>query len=92
MSASARIRVWPAPILLGVLSTVGLMAALLSDGMGDYLSWLTLTIPVAVVLWYAPRRKASSKQRERLAQRDPHPPAEGNRDRGPRGEQKAAMR
>jgi hypothetical protein len=58
MSANARIRVWTAPIFLGVLSSVGLIAALLSEGFGDYLAWLTLGIPVAVVLWYAPPRRA----------------------------------
>jgi len=53
MSAPQRIRVWTAPIYIGVISTVGLIAALLSDGgLGDYLAWLALGIPVAVVLWY----------------------------------------
>lgn len=51
------IRVWTAPIFLGVIATVGLISALLSDGLGDYLAWLTLGIPVAVVLWYVPPRR-----------------------------------
>lgn len=64
MSGPQRIRVWTAPIYLGVISTVGLIAALLSDdGAGDYLAWLSLGIPVAVVLWYAPPRR-SHKQRD----------------------------
>ena len=57
MSAKAPIRVWTAPIVLGVLSTVGLISALLSDSAGGVLAWLTLGAPVAVVLWYAPRRQ-----------------------------------
>jgi hypothetical protein len=62
MSARQRIRVWTAPVYLGVVSTVGLIAALLSDdGPGDYLAWLALAIPVAVVLWYTPPRR-SQKQ------------------------------
>lgn len=62
MSAPQRIRVWTAPIYIGVISTVGLIAALLSDGgLGDYLAWLALAIPVAVVLWYVPPRR-SQKQ------------------------------
>jgi hypothetical protein len=62
MSSRQRIRVWTAPIYLGVISSVGLIAALLSDdGLGDYLAWLALGIPVAVVLWYAPPRR-SQKQ------------------------------
>lgn len=63
MSRPQRIRVWTAPIYIGVISTVGLIAALLSDdGFGDYLAWLALAIPVAVVLWYAAPRR-SPKQR-----------------------------
>ena len=58
MSAPQRIRIWTAPIYIGVISMVGLIAALLSDdGLGDYLAWLSLGIPVAVVLWYIPPRK-----------------------------------
>ncbi len=43
-------RVWLVPIALGLLSGVGLVAALLSDGPGDVLSWLALAVPVAVSL------------------------------------------
>jgi 4-hydroxybenzoate polyprenyltransferase len=57
MSAKGRIRIWTAPIVLGVLTAVGLVAALLSDSVGDVLAWVTLAAPVAVVLWYAPRRR-----------------------------------
>ncbi len=56
MSAKAPIRVWTAPIVLGVLTAVGLVSALLSDSTGDVLAWLTVGAPVAVVLWYWPRR------------------------------------
>jgi len=63
MSAPKRIRVWTAPIWIGVISTIGLIAALLSDdGLGDYLAWLALAIPVAVVLWYTPPRRTQQKQ------------------------------
>ena len=63
MSAPRRIRIWTAPIYIGVISTVGLIAALLSDdGVGDYLAWLSLGIPVAVVLWYAPPRRSQKQQ------------------------------
>lgn len=62
MSAPKRIRVWTAPIYIGLVSTIGLIAALLSDGgLGDYLAWLALGIPVAVVLWFVPPRR-SQKQ------------------------------
>ena len=72
MSAPKRIRVWTAPIYLGVLSTIGLIAALLSDdGLGDYLAWLALGIPVAVVLWYAPPRRAPKQQTDTSAAAEP---------------------
>lgn len=61
MSSPQRIRVWTAPIYLGLLSTIGLIAALLSEGLGDYIAWLALGIPVAVVLWYAPPRRAQKQ-------------------------------
>lgn len=62
MSTPQRIRIWTAPIYLGVISTIGLIAALLSeDGLGDYLAWLALGIPVAVVLWYAPPRRTQKQ-------------------------------
>jgi len=40
-----------APIVVGVVSTVGLLAALVGDGLYDGLSWLGLGIPVAIILW-----------------------------------------
>ena len=62
MSAKPPIRIWTAPIYLGIVSSIGLIAALLSDGLGDYLAWLSLGIPVAVVLWYAPPRRSPKQE------------------------------
>jgi hypothetical protein len=46
-------RLWGWPVVLGVLTTIGLVSALFSDGgPGDMLAWLTLGIPVAVGLWF----------------------------------------
>jgi hypothetical protein len=45
-------RVFGLPLLLGLLSAVGLLSALLGDGPWDALSWLGLGVPVAVILWY----------------------------------------
>lgn len=42
-------RVFAIPIVLALLSAIGLIAALLGDGFWDGLSWLTLGIPVAVI-------------------------------------------
>ena len=57
MSANRRIRVWTTPIVLGALTSVGLISALVSDSAGDVLAWIALGVPVAVVLWFAPRRR-----------------------------------
>jgi hypothetical protein len=54
-------RVFRWPVLLGVLSLVGLVSALLGDGLWDALSWLTLFVPVAVVAWFY---RARSRRRE----------------------------
>ena len=43
---------WTWPFVLGVLTTIGLMSALLGDGVWDALSWVTLGVPVVVCLWY----------------------------------------
>lgn len=50
-------RLWGAPILLGVLTAIGLVSALVGDGAWDYLSAATLGVPVAVAAWYGVRRK-----------------------------------
>ena len=51
MSAAFR-RLWGMPILLGVISATGLIAALVEDGFGDVLSWLTLGLLVVLIVWY----------------------------------------
>jgi len=48
-------QVWSVPAALGFLTLVGVVAALLSDGIGDAISWITLAIPVAVALWFIGR-------------------------------------
>ncbi|MDQ0069796.1 hypothetical protein J2W34_001570 [Variovorax boronicumulans] len=50
-------RMWGWPIVLGVLTTIGLISALFSDGgFGDMLAWVALGIPVVVCGWYGCRR------------------------------------
>ena len=41
-------KIWEIPITLGVLSLVGLVAALVADGVGDAVSWIALAIPAVV--------------------------------------------
>ena len=45
-------QVFAAPIVLGVLSAIGLTTALVGDGVWDAASWLLLGIPTALCCWY----------------------------------------
>jgi hypothetical protein len=51
-------QVFAAPLAIALLSAVGLVSALLGDDIWDVLSWLTLAVPVAVILWCWLRRRA----------------------------------
>ena len=46
-------RLWTWPLVLGLLSTSGLLSALVSDDWGDAWSWVGLGVPVLVIAWYA---------------------------------------
>jgi hypothetical protein len=46
------LHVFGMPIVLAVLSAFGLLSALLGDGVWDELSWITLGVPVGVIVWY----------------------------------------
>ena len=55
-------QVFAAPLVLGVLSVIGLTTALVGDGIWDIVSWLFLGIPTVLCLWYSGwfrNRKAS---------------------------------
>jgi|APAra7269096714_1048519.scaffolds.fasta_scaffold44923_2 hypothetical protein len=45
------------PLLIGIVSTIGLVSALLGDGIWDALSWAALGFPVAAAL-YCPTRRS----------------------------------
>lgn len=40
------------PLLLGVITVIGLLSALLGDHLWDALSWLTLGLICGVMVWY----------------------------------------
>lgn len=50
--------IFAAPVVIGVLSTIGLISALVGDGVWDGLSWLTLAIPVALFVGFIARPRA----------------------------------
>lgn len=41
--------VWGAPLVLGVLTVFGLLAALLGTGLWHWASWIALAAPVVVI-------------------------------------------
>lgn len=51
-SPLTKVQIWSAPVTLGSIIIAGLIAALLSDGIGDVLSWIALGAPSAVCLRY----------------------------------------
>lgn len=58
-------RVWWWPIVLGLLSALGLASGLVSDGLGDVLAWIGLGVPVTTGLYFSLRgrnRRASLRR------------------------------
>jgi hypothetical protein len=53
--SSPFMKLWGIPILLGVLTIVGLVSALLGDGIWDIVSACALGVPVAAGAWYGLR-------------------------------------
>ncbi|MGE4407823.1 hypothetical protein [Pseudomonas sp.] len=41
-------RIWAGPIVVALLSVLGLVAGLVSEGLGDWLSWAALGVPVVI--------------------------------------------
>ena len=52
-------RIFGTPVLLGIVSLVGLLSALFADGLWDVLSWFALGAPLAVILrhWAWPKSR-----------------------------------
>lgn len=48
--------IWGMPLILAVVTTFGLISALLGDDMWDRLSWLALAAPLIVIGWHFTRR------------------------------------
>ena len=49
--------VFAAPLVMCVLSLIGLVSALAGDGLADWLSWTALAAPVLAVAWAMRRRR-----------------------------------
>jgi hypothetical protein len=50
MSRTA-LQIFRVPIVLGVLSAIGLLSALLGDSIWDAVSWAALGVPCLVIAW-----------------------------------------
>jgi type IV secretory pathway TrbD component len=48
---------WGAPIAIALVSLIGLITALLGDGLNDWISWIGLSVPLVVLLWARLRRR-----------------------------------
>lgn len=59
-------RLWGWPVALGALTASGLLSALVSEAGGDAWSWFALGVPVAVMAWFARRRRPLSARAPRL--------------------------
>lgn len=42
---------WALPVLIAILSLIGLVSALTGDGLPDIVAWLALAVPVLAVGW-----------------------------------------
>jgi hypothetical protein len=49
-------QIFAAPLVIGILSTVGLLAALIGDNIWDAVSWVSLAIPFVLFVFFVYRR------------------------------------
>lgn len=61
MKGDPSIRTWPWPIGLAIVSTVGLVAGLVSDALGDVMAWIGLGLPLAVILRHVLARRPARR-------------------------------
>lgn len=57
---STFMRLWGAPIALAALTVIGLISALVGDGVWDHISAVALGVPVLLCLWFGLRRRTKS--------------------------------
>jgi len=60
------LRTWVIPLCLSLLTAVGLISALLGDGLWNVLSWLALAAPVGLCIYHWAR---SAKKADARAER-----------------------
>ena len=53
-------RMWAAPVALAVLTLIGLVSALVGDGVWDHVSAVALGVPVLLCLWFGLRHRTKN--------------------------------
>ncbi|MES1161988.1 MAG: hypothetical protein ABUL50_02865, partial [Rhizobacter sp.] len=51
---------WGWPVVLALMTAVGMLSALLGDGAWDAASWVALGIPTGVCVWFGWRGRGAS--------------------------------
>lgn len=62
-------QIWSMPIGLGLLTVLGLISALVGDGVWDTVSWILLATPILVIASHILRSRASSSNRQQRRMR-----------------------
>lgn len=57
MKRDPAVRTWTWPIALAIVSTIGLLAGLVSDALGDVIAWIGLGLPLAVIVRHLAARR-----------------------------------
>ena len=52
-------RIFAVPFAIGVVSAIGLVAALVGDDIWDVVGWLGLGIPAGIAVWFMQRPRES---------------------------------
>jgi hypothetical protein len=47
-----RTQIWSPPVVLGLVSAIGITAALFGDDLWDVTSWVALAVPVSVCFYF----------------------------------------
>ena len=55
-------KIWGIPIILAIISMIGLITALVGDGVWDAVSWLGLGVPLAIAGWYLFKKPQVAKK------------------------------
>lgn len=45
------INIFIIPVIIGILTSTGLIVALIGDGFPDRIAWLILSVPILAVVW-----------------------------------------